>query len=771
MDGFSNGPELLRHRVPNSARLGRAATEPAIPAATDEVDAAKPFGSWKSSSSLLQSEYPPTSRKPHRPVNDANLLILIILTLLSAAVRLFRISSPSEVVFDEVHFGGFASKYINGKFFMDVHPPLGKLLISASAVLAGFDGSFDFKEIGMDYLKAKVPYVAMRMLPGVMGVLVAPLAYVTMRNLRASHASAALTALLLIFDNALALQSRLILLDSILVFFTALTAVLWTDFMTLQDHPFSFPWWFSLLMTGVAMALAASVKWVGLFAVALIGLSTIFNLWNLLGDRRISMTTFAAHFFARAACLIIAPILVYMIIFQLHFVVLTQSGTGNGFMSPEFQSTLAGSETADTFAHIGYGANIMLRHEASQGGYLHSHKHHYPTGSKQQQITLYPFTDENSLFKVLPALTVNNGSTSEPNITEWRRIKNGDIIRLEHVPTNKRLHSHDQPPPVSDKEHYYEVSGYGASGHPGDSNDHWRVEIMEGSGDKEHLNAIDSKFRLIHVNLRCALFSRDVKLPEWAFGQQEVICAKNAKKPKSLWRATSNENPLQPADSVKINYQNPGFLAKFFESHKVMWKINQGLTSSHPFESRPVSWPFSGRGISFWSSKSGQGQLYLVGNPLVWFPAIASVGMYLSIVGAAAVLKKRAFATISNLLEGMSDGGGFAFLGWLLHYFPFFLMGRQLFLHHYLPSLYFSVLLLGILFDRTTSRMPSMMQYFLAICAFSLTSYLYISFSPLTYGLPMDKQHCESLKWRESWDWNCGKSTNSTLPSDSSRNI
>lgn len=50
--------------------------------------------------------------------------------------------------FDEVHFGKFAARYIKTRYFVDVHPPLAKLLITAAAFLSGFDGDFDFKDIG-----------------------------------------------------------------------------------------------------------------------------------------------------------------------------------------------------------------------------------------------------------------------------------------------------------------------------------------------------------------------------------------------------------------------------------------------------------------------------------------------------------------------------------------------------------------------------------------------------------------------------------------------
>ncbi len=57
----------------------------------------------------------------------------------------------------------------------------------------------------------------------------------------------------------------------------------------------------------------------------------------------------AKHFLARALCLILLPITVYMALFEVHFLVLHNKGTGSNFMSPVFQATLKGNEIADTF--------------------------------------------------------------------------------------------------------------------------------------------------------------------------------------------------------------------------------------------------------------------------------------------------------------------------------------------------------------------------------------------------------------------------------------
>lgn len=202
---------------------------------------------------------------------------------------------------------------------MDVHPPLAKMLIALTGWLAGFDGEFDFKEIGKyasthssqllikirDYIAAGVPYVAMRMLPAILGILVVPIIFLTLRSSGCTQTSSLLGSALILFENGLVTQSRLILLDSPLVICTAFTAYAWTVFESKyptdvlplapgtpewnnNEGVFSPEWWMWLVLTGLGLGATVSMKWVGLFTIAWVGSLTALQLWNLLGDLRIT---------------------------------------------------------------------------------------------------------------------------------------------------------------------------------------------------------------------------------------------------------------------------------------------------------------------------------------------------------------------------------------------------------------------------------------------------------------------------------------------------
>ncbi|KAL8867687.1 MAG: hypothetical protein Q9174_005500, partial [Haloplaca sp. 1 TL-2023] len=293
------------------------------------------------------------------PASDFQLLGL--LTAIAALVRLFRIYQPSSVVFDEVHFGGFASKYIKGRFFMDVHPPLAKLLLTLAGWLAGFDGNFDFKEIGKDYVEPGVPYVAMRLLPALMGVMTIPTIFLTLKATGCRTMTAAMGAGLIIFENGLLTQSRLILLDSPLIIFTAFTALSWTCFTNQHEQgpskAFDASWWFWLVSTGFGLGATVSVKWVGLFTIAWVGSLTVVQLWVLLGDTvTVTPRVLAKHFFARVFCLIIIPLTFYLGLFAIHFICLVNPGEGDGFMSSEFQATLNSKAMQDVPANVVLGS-------------------------------------------------------------------------------------------------------------------------------------------------------------------------------------------------------------------------------------------------------------------------------------------------------------------------------------------------------------------------------------------------------------------------------
>lgn len=687
-----------------------------------------------------------------RTVSGKEYAFLAILFAAGLYVRLQNLGHPNSVVFDEVHFGGFAKKYIKGAFFMDVHPPLAKMLFAAVGSIAGFKGDFDFAHIG-DVFPASVPYVVMRAFSAVLGLGTVFLCYLTLRASGVRPVVAFVTAFSLLVENSFVTISRYILLDAPLMFFIAAAIYAFKKFEIQQA--FTLNYFRLLLLCSLALGMAFSSKWVGLFTIAWVGVCCLIHMWFLIGDLSVSPKAVWKHAISRASLLLGVPITLYLFVFSIHFNVLSNDGDGSAFMTSGFRAGLAGSLVPrQTTAQVGYGSRVSIRHVNTRGGYLHSHNHVYPTGSKQQQITLYPHLDTNNEWLIEPY----NRSIPE----EFVQLKDGDKVRLVHVNSKRRLHSHDEKPPVSERDWQKEVSCYGYDGFGGDANDDWIFEVVKhktkGIAQKE-IRSIETIFRLRHAMTGHYLFSSEVKLPSWGFEQQEVTAAGQGARPLTHWYIeTNNADERLPAEKREVaRYQPLTFFEKLIESHKTMWKINQGLTSHHNWQSSPQEWPLLLRGINYWGKDHTQ--VYFLGNPWVWWTASAALVAFIIHV-CTSLLKwqtGKLIAKSKNVYHYNYQVSTY-FLGWLIHYAPFYIMGRQLFLHHYLPSQYFAILGLGHLFELMVSNscnLFSRVSFNLLAAYFGGAVTVYLYFSPLAYGSPWTKAKCNATKLVSSWDYDC----------------
>lgn len=249
---------------------------------------------------------------------------LITLLLLGSMLHLAWLGHPHKVVFDEVHFGSFSTAYCcTHKNFFDIHPPHAKLLIAGTAHLLGYNGGVDFSNIGNDF--GEVSPVPLRLMPAIAGILLPLILFIILRQLGASTTAAFFGGLLVIFDNALLLQTRLIALDGILLAATfgalALFLAAARAQTTWRRIGFSF-------LAGCVMGLAIGSK---ITAMAVAGLVALYILIQMLDDLRWANIRRWLH---QALWVAAGALLIFVMGWALHFALLTEPGLGDGWGKP-----------------------------------------------------------------------------------------------------------------------------------------------------------------------------------------------------------------------------------------------------------------------------------------------------------------------------------------------------------------------------------------------------------------------------------------------------
>lgn len=244
-----------------------------------------------------------------------------------------------------MHYGKFANWVLTGEYFFDVNPPFGKWVIAVVASALGFDPNVDDFEKPGAPISSSAQAFAGRAPAAIFGSLTVPVFYWLCRKLCLSEVSSFLGAAFILLDSMHIIQSRMIMVDSLLVFFTCvslLCALLMWDAKQIctlkgmkrasQDVVIVAA---LLVTTGVFCGLAVSVRWTAFATPAVVLAVSIFGIppfclsplsWQEVGVLFASM--FTAYFGS----------------FDVFLLTVAKSGSGNAFMSPEFQMCLEGSQ-------------------------------------------------------------------------------------------------------------------------------------------------------------------------------------------------------------------------------------------------------------------------------------------------------------------------------------------------------------------------------------------------------------------------------------------
>lgn len=248
----------------------------------------------------------------------------VVVLLLSGAVRLSDLGGLSQVVFDEVHFGKFISSYCcTHQRFFDIHPPIGKLLIAGGARLAGYDGTFPFEHIGQSY--GDVPVARIRLVPALAGALLPVIIMILLHQAGVSLEFSVLGGVAVALENALIVESRHILTDSILL--TSIFGSIASAIAAVQTKNNAHSWRWTLL-SGVLVGVSVGTKFTGMVGGMIVVCVLLFQLFR-------QGYMHAASWGAKILTIGVAAAVIYLGGWVLHFSLLSQPGSGDVWGVPK----------------------------------------------------------------------------------------------------------------------------------------------------------------------------------------------------------------------------------------------------------------------------------------------------------------------------------------------------------------------------------------------------------------------------------------------------
>jgi len=267
------------------------------------------------------------------------LLALLLILILSSLTRFYKLGDPQGLVFDENYFIPIIQKYIRGEFIAEPHPPLGQLLMTSGTIVFSQNKTNVILDPNYDNIGTY------RITSILFGIFIPIIVFFLTKFFTKSNAFSLLSGLLIVFDNALIVQTRYALFDEIMILFI-LTSLLFTLYyiryvksakLEIFKKKNISKRFFLLILASVFAGLALSTKLIGIMSTGFLYLSILYKTYK---DRyKLDLKT---NVFIILQLIIPAFIIsgIFLFSYYIHFSLFKLPGENIEEFSPEYQECI-----------------------------------------------------------------------------------------------------------------------------------------------------------------------------------------------------------------------------------------------------------------------------------------------------------------------------------------------------------------------------------------------------------------------------------------------
>lgn len=251
-----------------------------------------------------------------------DLLLITLITFISFWTRNFMLQFPSKPVFDELTYGPITNNYIDGTYFEDQYPPLGKLILFAFASLNQYQAQLNFSN-NSEY--PSVDFIGIRQCSALFSSFCPTIIYTSLRCFGFSILCSFTASIMIICENSMIVSGRFISIDGIHHFFVCLTFMSTSIVMIQKNYTPS--WWLALFFNGISIGCLISIKLSSLSLFPFVCLIHVFQLLTIHQEEVVKKKNYLFRIFIidlliRVLFLLFMIIFIYFFSFVIHFILL-----------------------------------------------------------------------------------------------------------------------------------------------------------------------------------------------------------------------------------------------------------------------------------------------------------------------------------------------------------------------------------------------------------------------------------------------------------------